>query len=126
MFRNGDLYIAGVRVADLKESTLYVLDLTTRYPLIDSVLSISPRLRVGYRVGDGIALTEYEALPSVQLNYYLTRELSFEFEAGARWTTRQQGTARETETELLFTAGFRYDFSVDDQSKCKPIPVNCR
>jgi hypothetical protein len=126
MLAHGDLYIGGVRVADREDSTLYVLDLSTRYPLIQDVLSVSPRLRLGYRLGKTSDLTEYEALPSLQLNYYWTRNLSLELEAGVRWTETHQGTLTQTETELLVTAGFRYDFYADDKSKCKPVSVNCR
>lgn len=126
LLEKGDLYIAGVRIADRADSNLYVLDLTARYPMFDNMLSLSPRLRVGYRVGDEIDLKEYSALPSLQLNYFWTRNLSLELEAGVRWTSKQLGPFNETETELLFTAGVRYDFSIDDQSKCKPIPVNCQ
>ncbi|MEZ5857320.1 MAG: outer membrane protein assembly factor BamD [Hyphomicrobiaceae bacterium] len=126
MIENGDLYIAGIRVADRADSNLYVLDLTARYPIMSNLISVSPRLRLGYRLGDASDLVEYSALPSLQLNYYWTRDFSFELEAGARWTSTRHGNTSEDNTELLFTAGFRYDFFTDDQSKCKPIAVNCR
>ena len=41
------VYIAGVRVADLAASNLYVLDLSARYPPTNE-LRINPRLRPGY------------------------------------------------------------------------------
>ncbi|MEZ5818089.1 MAG: hypothetical protein R3D44_13495 [Hyphomicrobiaceae bacterium] len=126
MIEKGDLYIAGVRMSDRADSNLYVLDLTARYPLLRDVLSVSPRLRLGYRVGDKSDLTEYSALPSLLLNYYWTRDLSFELETGVRWTSTKNGATTEDNTEVLFMAGFRYDFFADDQSKCTPVPVNCR
>jgi hypothetical protein len=117
LLTEGDLYIGGLRFADLETSDLYVLDLSARYPLTDE-FRISPRLRLGYQVGDTSDLREYTVLPSLLLNYYWTRDLSFELEAGTRWTSREQAGASEEETELFLTIGFRYDFYADDQKNC--------
>jgi tetratricopeptide (TPR) repeat protein len=117
LLAEGDLYIAGVRVADLAASNLYVLDLSARYPLTTE-LRINPRLRLGYQIGDSSDLREVTVLPSILLNYYWTRDLSLELEVGAKWTERQQAGATETETDLFFTAGFRYDFYADGHKAC--------
>lgn len=111
-FTQDDLLIAGFRFADLDTSNYYVADLSYRYPLMDN-LKISPRLMLGYRTGDNSDLREYTVLPSVLLNYYLTRDLSLELEAGAQWTQTKQNGATETATELFFTVGYRYDFYAD-------------
>jgi hypothetical protein len=124
LFADGDMYIVGLRFADRETSNLYVLDLNARYPLTNE-LRVNPRLRLGYQVGDHTDLREYTVLPSVLLNYYWTRDLSLELEVGTKWTAREQGGAKENETELFFTAGFRYDFYADDQRKCAFIPT-CR
>ncbi|MFZ0852770.1 MAG: tetratricopeptide repeat protein [Hyphomicrobiaceae bacterium] len=117
LLAEGDMYIAGVRVADLAASNLYVLDLSARYPLTNE-LRINPRLRLGYQIGDTSDLREVTVLPSILLNYYWTRDLSLELEVGAKWTERQQAAATETETDLFFTAGFRYDFYADGHKAC--------
>ncbi len=120
----GDLYIAGVRIANRADSDLYVLDLSARYPLTRD-LRINPRLQLGYRVGDAIALTEYTVMPSVLFNYYWTPELSFELETGVRWTETHQGTATETSTDVFVTAGVRYDFYAEGRTPCvsfQPCP----
>ncbi len=124
LFAEGDAYIVALRLADRETSNLYVLDLNVRYPLTNE-LRVNPRLRLGYEVGDHSDLREYTVLPSILFNYYWTRDFSFELEVGTKWTRREEGSARENETELFFTAGFRYDFYADDQKKCWFSPT-CR
>ncbi len=113
---NGDMYIAALRFADRADSNLYVIDLSARYPLTDS-FRINPRLRLGYREGQETDLTEYSVLPSLLLNYYWTRDLNLEIEAGANWTERRIGQVEESETEFFFTGGYRYDFYADPAAK---------
>lgn len=124
-FAPGDMYIVGLRFADLHDSNLYALDLNARYPLT-SDLRINPRMRFGYRKGDTSDLRELTFLPSLLLNYYWTKELSLELEVGAKWTRRDQGGVQDRDTELFLTAGFRYDFYADGKSKCAPVSINCR
>lgn len=109
---NDDLLIAGLRFADLDQSNYYVLDLSLRYPLMDS-LKINPRLMLGYRTGDATDLVEYTVLPSLLIDYYLTRDLSLELEVGARWTDTKENNVEETSTDLFLTIGYRYDFYAD-------------
>jgi tetratricopeptide (TPR) repeat protein len=125
IFRPGDMYIAGLRFADRADSNLYVLDLNSRFPLTEA-FRISPRLRLGYTVGDTTDLREISVLPSVLMNYYWTKDFSFELELGTKWTSRDQGGVNERTTDLFVTAGFRYDFYADDLTKCKPVSINCR
>ena len=72
IFTPGDMFVAAVRYAGLSDSNVYVLDLNTRYPLTGD-LRVSPRLRLGYRKGTTIDLTEETVLPSVLLNYMWTK-----------------------------------------------------
>src|SRR5262249_1829218 len=136
LLADGDMYIAGVRVADLAASNLYVLDLSARFPITQHLplnppfpiphhLRVRPRLRLGYQVGDNSDLREFPVLPSILFNYYWTRDLSLELEVGAKWTERQQAGATQNETDLFFTAGFRYDFYADGQKPCAFVPT-CR
>ena len=120
LFLDGDMYIGGLRYAHYSDSDLYVVDASVRYPVSDA-LKVTPRLRLGYRTGDGIDLTEYSVMPTLLLNYYLTRDFSLELEGGANWTRLEQGSARDTTTELFVTAGFRYDFYADGVVKCADI-----
>ena len=113
MFTAGDLYIAGLRFADLNDSKLYVADFSARYPLTEA-WKVGPRLRLGYREGDGIELTEYSVLPSLLVNYSWSKDMNLEIEGGARWTdTTAANAVNETSTELFLTVGYRYDFYAD-------------
>jgi tetratricopeptide (TPR) repeat protein len=123
LIKDGDMYIAALRYSQLLNSNMYVLDFNTRYPLWNE-LSISPRLRFGYRAGRGIDLTEYTLLPSVLVDYYWTKELSSEFEIGAQQTWSRQDGVRDANAELFLTLGVRYDFYADDSSK-KADKRNC-
>jgi tetratricopeptide (TPR) repeat protein len=127
IFEAGDMYIAGVRFADLAQSNLYVLDLSARYPLTPD-FRINPRLRLGYRKGDSTDLQEFTVLPSVLVNYYWTKDLALELEIGTKWTSLQQFGIKDTTTDIFVTAGFRYDFHVEgrpplpgEKAKC-PLP----
>ena len=126
VFTNEDLFIAGVRFADLSTSDHYVLDFSARYPLIEG-LKINPRIRLGYRTGDETDLVEYSVLPSVLFNYYVTRDMSLELEVGAELTNSKQNGIEENSTDLFFTVGYRYDFYADgqlaDQARAAPYGV---
>jgi hypothetical protein len=116
LVKEGDMYIAALRYSQLLNSNMYVLDFNTRYPLWNE-LSLSPRLRLGYRAGRGIDLTEYTALPSLLIDYYWTKELSSEFEIGWQRTWSRQDGVRDDNSELFLTLGVRYDFYADDSTK---------
>ena len=109
------MFVAGLRFADLDESNFYILDLSARYPVLEN-LKVNPRLLLGYRTGDEFDLVEYSVLPSVLLDYYVTRDFSLELEVGARWTDTTVGGVEETSTDLFFTVGYRYDFYADGSS----------
>lgn len=125
VLRSGDMYIGGLRFADRADANLYVLDLNARFPLTPD-LRVSPRLRLGYTVGETSDLREVSVLPSVLMNYYWTRDFVLELEVGTKWSQREQAGVTDRETELFVTAGFRYDFYADDKTKCAPVSINCR
>jgi tetratricopeptide (TPR) repeat protein len=112
IFKDGDMYIGALRYAQLPGSKQYVLDLNTRYPLTNDWL-LSPRLRLGYEIDNGTGLKQYTLLPSFLVDYQLTRDLNFEFEVGAEWTSAVQPRIRTSDIELLVTIGLRYSFYVD-------------
>jgi tetratricopeptide (TPR) repeat protein len=133
IFNPGDMYIAGVRFADLATSNLYVLDFSARYPMTPE-FRVSPRVRFGYRKndkGEPTDLKEFTVLPSVLLNYYWTKDINLELEVGSKWTWLDQFGVKEKTTNLFVTAGIRYDFQVDgrpttpaDRTKCAlPWPM---
>jgi hypothetical protein len=115
IFKDGDMYIGALRYAQLPTSKQYVLDLNTRYPLTNNWL-VSPRLRLGYEVDTSTGLKQYTVLPSLLVDYQLTRDLNFEFEVGAQRTSSIQPKIKTTDTELLVTIGLRYTFQADNSA----------
>ena len=114
--KDGDMYIAALRYSQLTTSNLYLLDFNFRFPMTPE-LRISPRLRVGYTKGRDTDLTEYTVLPSLLVDYYWTKDLSFEAEVGVQWTSTTQFGVRSRDTELMATIGVRYDFYSDTSTK---------
>ncbi len=114
--KDGDMYIAALRYSQLTTSNLYMLDFNFRFPMT-SEWRISPRLRLGYTKGRDTDLTEYTVLPSLLVDYYWTKDLSFEAEVGVQWTSTTQFGVRSRDTELMATIGVRYDFYSDTTTK---------
>jgi len=113
--KDGDMYIGSLRYSRQPTLNQYVLDFNTRYPLTSDWL-LSPRLRLGYAVGNGTDLKQYTVLPSFLVDYYWTASLSFEFEIGAQWTSSMQSGIKTNDTELLATVGLRYSFHADNST----------
>ncbi len=114
--KDGDIFVAGVRYADRADSDIYVLDLNTRYPVTRG-FRVNPRLRISERRGKDDDFRELSVLPSLRLNYDWTRDLSFEIEGGAKWSSREQDTITDKETEFFLIVGFRYDFYTDERGR---------
>ena len=114
--KDGDMYIAALRYSQLATSNLYMLDFNARFPLTPD-WRLSPRLRLGYTAGRGNDLTEYTVLPSLLVDYYWTKDLSFEAEVGVQWTSTTQAGIRSRDTEVMATVGVRYDFYTDTVAK---------
>ncbi len=106
------MYIASLRYSQQPVQKEYVLDFNSRYPVTNNWV-LSPRLRLGYAVGNGTDLKQYTVLPSFLIDYYLTGDLNFELEVGAQWTRSTQFGIKTNDTELLATIGVRYSFHTD-------------
>jgi hypothetical protein len=116
LLKQGDVYSMALRYSQLVNSNMYVIDFNTRYPLFED-FSVSPRLRLGFRDGRGIDLKEYTALPSLLVDYYWTKSLSFEAEVGWQQIWSKQAGVKDNNGELFLTFGVRYDFHADDSTK---------
>jgi hypothetical protein len=112
IIKDGDMYIASLRYSQQPVQKEFVLDFNSRYPVTNDWV-VSPRLRLGYAVGNGTDLKQYTVLPSFLIDYYLTRDLNFEFEVGAQWTHSTQFGITTNDTELLATIGVRYSFHTE-------------
>ena len=113
--KQGDIFVAGVRYADRANSEFYTLDLNTRYPFTRQ-FRLNPRVRFTYRENKFDDGNELAVRPSIRLNYDYTRALSFEVEAGAKWSLREKGTILDEENEFFIVLGFRYDFQADERT----------
>ncbi len=128
LIKDGDMYSTALRYAQQPTLKEYVLDFNTRYPLNDNWV-IGPRLRLGYEVGVGTDLKQYTVLPSFLVDYNWSRNLSFELELGAQWTSETLAGVKSRDTELVGTFGVRYSFeaeggsSAPDNKRKLPTPA---
>lgn len=124
IFKPGDLFMAAVRYASLADSKVYVVDLNTRYPVTPD-LSVSPRLRLGYRTGMTTDLRETTILPSFLVNYLWSKELSLETEIGYKYVDSSLAGIKSIATSLFATVGVRRDFGTDGLTKCRGAAISC-
>jgi hypothetical protein len=124
MFTEGDMYSAAFRYSDLADSNNFAVDLSTRYPVTQS-LGLQPHVMGSYSQGKTGGWEEYTVLPSLLIDYYIRKDLNLEVEIGDRLSWTSAGTSRTLENELLITAGVRYDFYADSTT-CLTPSVFCR
>ncbi len=124
IFRPGDLFMGALRYASLSDSKVYVLDVNTRYPVTPD-LSVSPRLRLGYRTGVGTDLKEITILPSFLVNYVWWQGISLEAEIGTKYVESTLAGVKSTTKDLFATLGVRKDFGVDGVTQCHGMAVSC-
>lgn len=82
-------------------------------------MATKPALRIGYMVGTGVDLRQFTVLPSFLVDYYWSKDLSFEVEVGAQWTNSVQFGTKSNDVELLATIGVRYDVYSDTSTKAE-------
>lgn len=124
IFKPGDLFMAALRYASLSDSSVYVLDFNTRYPIRPD-LSVSPRLRVGYRTGVGTDLRETTILPSFLVNYLWSKELSLETEIGYKYMDSRLAGVKSITRDIFATFGIRRDFGIDGLTTCRGAAISC-
>jgi len=124
IFSKGDIYTAAARFAQLADSRVYFVDLNARYPITDD-LRINPRLRVGLREGTHISLNEKTILPSLLLDYNLSKDIGLEGEIGTKWVQSEQSGVRSTTKDLFVTLGVRSNFSSEGAYRCAGVLAPC-
>lgn len=124
ILKPGDMFLAALRYANLSDSKVYVVDLNTRYPVTPD-LSVSPRLRLGYRTGVNSDLRETTILPSFLVNYLWSKELSFETEIGYKYMDGSLAGVRSVTRDLFATVGVRRDFGAEGLTNCRGAAVSC-
>jgi hypothetical protein len=122
LFKEGDMFIGAFLYAQQSTNKQYALDFSARLPATKDLM-VAPRLRLGYAeflpgaVLDngqptGINVLQYTIMPSLQLNYNWSPNLTFETEVGTQFIYAVQPTLTTRDTEIFVTAGFRYRFDL--------------
>jgi hypothetical protein len=142
LFAKGDMYSSAIRYAHLAGSQVYFLDLNARYPLSEE-LRVNPRLRVGLQNGSGPnpttplflvgpsitswipGLRQTTILPSVLLDYSLTKDLFLETELGTKWIGLRSNHTQTTTKDLYMTLGLRASFSNEGAYRCAGLLTPC-
>lgn len=111
LIKSGDIAIGGLRYSNLDTADIYSVSLNTRYP-VNSVWRVNPRVRVDYRKNDRDDSTQWIGIPSIRMDYRLSRRYRFEAEAGAEWSTRKLPDLPDDEdtSSYFINLGYRIDF----------------
>lgn len=110
VLRDGDSASVGVRYANTETSDRYMLEFGTYYPITRD-WRVNPMLRFGYGQYKMETRAEYQVIPSVRTSYQVRPDTQLEFEIGGKIGLTDSPLGREYQTDLLFLAGVRYDFS---------------
>ncbi len=110
VLREGDSATVGVRYASTETSDRYMLEFGSYYPITQD-WRVNPMLRFGYGQYKSETRSEYQVIPSVRTSYQWRPDTQFEFELGGKIGLTDSPIGREYQTDLLFLAGVRYDFS---------------
>jgi len=111
LIKSGDIAIGGLRYSNLDAADVYSFSVNTRYP-VNSKWRINPRVRVDYRENDRDDSTQWIGVPSLRMDYRLSRRYRFELEAGGEWSSRKlPDLPNDEDTSSYFiSAGYRIDF----------------
>jgi TolA-binding protein len=111
VLKSGDIAIGGLRYSNLDTADIYSFSLNTRYP-VNSKWRINPRVRVDYRENSRDESTQWIGVPSIRMDYRLSRRYRFELEGGGEWSSRKlPDLPNDEDTSSYFiSAGYRIDF----------------
>lgn len=109
LFTEQDYLSIGLRYMNTGTYDMGMADISYRRYLDDD-WRILARGRLTYREWDDMDRQQFVFIPSVRLNYQMDKNWSFETEVGARWETNMGTMGAGDNTDLLVTAGYRYQF----------------
>jgi hypothetical protein len=111
LIKSGDISIGGLRYSNLDAADIYSASLNTRYP-VNNAWRVNPRVRFDYRENERDDSTQWIAVPSLRMDYRLSRRYRFEFEGGAEWSTRKLPDLPDDEdtSSYFINLGYRVDF----------------
>jgi hypothetical protein len=110
VFRENDSASVGLRYANTETSDRYMIEFGSSYPITQD-WRVNPMLRFGYGQYKSETRSEYQFIPSVRTSYAVRPDTHVEFELGGKVGFNNSSTVRDYQTDLLFFAGVRYDFS---------------
>lgn len=110
LFKQGDLYSAGVRYTDSDRMSVTSLLLRARVP-VQERWRLTPRLRFDWRDKDDGG-DQWRITPSLFGTYRLNKKTSLEFDLGMHYGEVEdvQGGGDLDERYYYFSLGYRYDF----------------
>lgn len=109
LLKQGDLAIAGLVYADASTTNTTTLTLNTRYP-VNEFLRINPRLRLDFRQYEQDDRTQWITTPSIRFDYRYRRNLDFDADVGAQWSTRDTATTTEKTSGYYVYLGYNLGF----------------
>ena len=109
LVKEGDTAILGLRYSDTSSSNKLTADVNTRYP-INRKLRINPRFRVDYSWLLNNSANRLDIRPSVRVDYYMKKDLKFEFDGGVQWGNELTSGQGDDSRDYFFTVGYRKNF----------------
>ena len=110
LFRQGAIFIGGLRYSKLDRYSSYGVILNYRFP-ITSKFRINPRMLIDYRAGQAGASDRVLIRPWLRMDYRFSRWLQFEFEGGVEWYDEMFVNLPSNQTTgTFFYTGYRLMF----------------
>ncbi|MDE2364588.1 MAG: hypothetical protein KGM42_18065 [Hyphomicrobiales bacterium] len=124
LLRTGDMYALALRYAHLADSRVYFFDINSRYPWSQD-LSFSPRFRAGWRSGTTQSLRELTLLPSLLVDYNLTKDVTLEGEVGHKRVWSNAAGVNTVTKDYFVTLGLRSSFTTEGAYRCAGVIAPC-
>jgi tetratricopeptide (TPR) repeat protein len=109
LIKEGDIAILGARYSDTSSSDTISLSLNTRYP-VRREWRFNPRVQVDFRKNKSDSSKLFKVRPSLRMEYWWKRRISFEIEGGGEWSSDTSSDRTDRTKGYFVTAGFRFDF----------------
>jgi tetratricopeptide (TPR) repeat protein len=109
LIKEGDIAILGARYSDTSSADTISLSLNTRYP-VRREWRFNPRVQVDFRKNKSGSSKLFKVRPSLRMEYWWKRRISFEIEGGGEWSSDTYSDRVDRTKGYFVTAGFRFDF----------------
>lgn len=110
IFKEGDIAIIGLRLANTERYDDYALTINTRFP-VTRKFRVNPKLYTSWRqtkltTGADRLLVR----PLLRFDYRARKKLRFEFEGGMEYAREETATIEQSSTGVFVYAGYRFEF----------------